>query len=297
MRSGRFLLQKHFRNAVYSNVWISLGAGFFTFQSGAVLGKGSFLLAAFVACSTFFTYNLQRSVKLEHFKEYRSAGRNNWLVRNEKMIRLLGLMGGLLTLVLALFLKWTDWLLLVIPGLFSLFYAIPIRKKRKKNHALRQTPYLKIYLISFTWMVSCIALPAIHDHGWSILQYGAFWWLLAEGFLFIFGITIPFDLRDLAYDQPEQKTIPQLFGKRGALYIAAFALVFSSFCTSMVWSSGGISSAVFIAYNLGNLIALLLVVRTNAQRSEMYFSALLDGSILIKAALILLALLLCEGNI
>lgn len=297
MKSGRFFLQKHFRNAVYSNVWISIGAGLFAYQSGALLGKGSFLIAAFVAFSTFFTYNLQRSVKLEHFKEYRSAGRNNWLVRNEKIIRVLGFIGGLGTLVLALFLKWTDWLILVIPGLFSLFYAMPLSKKKKKGRALRQAPYLKIYLISFTWMVSCIALPAIHTHDWSILHYGAFWWLMAEGLLFIFGITIPFDLRDLPYDHPHQKTIPQLFGKRGALYIAAFALVFSSFCSSMIWASGGMNSAVFLAYNLGNLLALMFVVRTNAERSEMYFSALLDGSTLIKACLVLLALLFSEGNV
>ena len=293
MRTARFFFQKHLRNAVYSNVWIALGAALFAYQSARIMGEGDVYIAAFVGVATFFIYNFQRSVKLEQEGHYRAAGRNNWLLREAKTIKKLGIIGAAASFIMAFFLPIQDWILLAIPAVFSIFYALPMGWGKKKSKAFRQLPYLKIYLIAFTWMMSCVALPLVHEHAWDIFNYGAFWWLMGEGFLFILAITIPFDIRDLQYDAHSQKTIPQLFGRRGALYLAALFLLISSFCAFILWSSETIEFPVLLAFLGGNSYALALVVSTNSERKELFYSAYLDGSIIIKA----LAILICESYI
>jgi len=293
VRKARFFFQKHLRNAVYSNAWIALGAALFAYQSTVIMGTEGRFVSAFVGVATFFIYNFQRSVKLEKDGHYRSAGRNNWLLREAKTIKKFGIIGAAACFMMALFLNIQDWILLAVPAIFSIFYALPLSWNKKKLTAFRELPYLKIYLIAFTWMVSCVALPLVHEHNWDIFNYGAFWWLMGEGFLFIMAITIPFDIRDLKYDSRSQKTIPQLFGQRGALYLAALFLLMSSFCAFILWSNATIEFPVLLAFLGGNNYALALVVSTNSERKELFYSAYLDGSIIIKA----LAILICESYI
>ncbi|MBK9505813.1 MAG: UbiA family prenyltransferase [Bacteroidetes bacterium] len=89
---------------------------------------------------------------------------------------------------------------------------------------LRQIPYLKIFLISFVWATVTILLPVIHSekayNNFHILT------MIIERFLFVFAITIPFDIRDMNADsQTELKTIPLLIGEKRSIYASIIVLV------------------------------------------------------------------------
>ena len=82
----------------------------------------------------------------------------------------------------------------------------------------------KIFAISFVWATVTILLPVIH----SEKAYNDFHILtmMIERFLFVFAITIPFDIRDMNADsQTGLKTIPLLIGEKKSTYTSMIALV------------------------------------------------------------------------
>ena len=95
---------------------------------------------------------------------------------------------------------------------------------------------------------------------------------LIARFLFVFAVTIPFDIRDLKYDAQDLRTIPLFFGALKSRFIAVFAL----------FTCGGI--AIFQYFEdvliFPNLLALILlyfvssifIAKSDETRGEMYFS-------------------------
>ena len=48
---------------------------------------------------------------------------------------------------------------------------------------------------------------------------------LISRFLFVFAITIPFDIRDLEYDAGKLRTIPLFFGEKKSKFLAVFLIL------------------------------------------------------------------------
>jgi hypothetical protein len=95
--------------------------------------------------------------------------------------------------------------------------------------------------------------------------------------LYIVAATIPFDVRDLLYDQPSQRTIPQLAGVNGSKWIGVSLLLMSTYLL-FFWAPAIIKNPLtYLAYiGMG-----VLILFSNKRRKEMYFSGLIDGWIII----------------
>jgi 4-hydroxybenzoate polyprenyltransferase len=95
---------------------------------------------------------------------------------------------------------------------------------------------------------------------------------LIARFLFVFAITIPFDIRDLKYDAQNLRTIPLFFGILKSQFIAVSALFI---CGGIAIFQYFVSVLIF-----PNLLALILlyflssifIVKSDESRGEMYFS-------------------------
>ena len=74
---------------------------------------------------------------------------------------------------------------------------------------LRNTPYLKIFLIAASWSISTVLLTYFEN---NLLIDQRFYLEIFARFFFILGITIPFDIRDLKFDNRRLNTIPIVFG-------------------------------------------------------------------------------------
>jgi len=90
-------------------------------------------------------------------------------------------------------------------GIFTLLYALPFLP----NHTtLRRLKIIKIVVIAVVWGVATAGLPVIDKTDFSfttglrIFNYG----------LFVLAIIIPFEIRDLTFDDPDLGTLPQLVG-------------------------------------------------------------------------------------
>lgn len=122
-------------------------------------------------------------------------------------------------------------------GALSLVYPIPLPFKNKTNglnYRLRDIPFIKIFLISLTWATGscCYFAPALQV-GHSFPYH-----LFLLQFIFIFFITIPFDINDIEIDNAVGvKTIPILLGIKKALILEGFVL-FSLVCLpTLIWGN------------------------------------------------------------
>ncbi|MBT8210193.1 MAG: hypothetical protein KJP14_06665 [Eudoraea sp.] len=99
-----------------------------------------------------------------------------------------------------------SWIVLIVTGLFIGVYAIPIYPQAKN---LRNYGILKVFLVALVWTLITFVLPVAQysiEPGWDVYL------LSIQRFLLILVLMIPFEIRDLEYDPPELRTIPQRIG-------------------------------------------------------------------------------------
>jgi len=162
----------------------------------------------------------------------------------------------------------------VLPAAGSITYIAPLFKGRR----FRDLPYVKVFVVGFVWTwVEQIELTAP--------------WLFAllEKFLFITAITLPFDIRDLQVDGIyEIKTLPQRIGQNRSIRLAQLMLVGSGLCVLTCTYHSLYGWNVAIALLLSYLGTIILIHFASPKRHDYYFSALLDGTIIIQFAFVML---------
>jgi len=137
--------------------------------------------------------------------------------------------------------------------------------------ALRSLPYTKVLLIAFTFGIVCALLPL--NESYLLAEFG--WPIFFEKFLFIVAITLPFDIKDLAYDQCDGVvTLPSKIGSAGTVLIALTSLVLSLFVVlTFVQLSPGHIAAYVILYS----ITAYMILRTLKKPGEYFYLFGLDG--------------------
>lgn len=262
---------------VYSNIWISFGAVFFTLNYYVTNGiTPNIFLLAFVFFSTLFTYTFQRFVKIK--LNINCIGeRAEWMRSNKILVVFLLLSSLLLSIYFSFFFLEKIWLLFLICGFLSFFYVWKVPGLKGKN--LRDLPGLKIFLISTVWVFITVLMPClVNDHqnaGYPIVI------LIAE-LLFLISITIPFDIRDVNLDESTKKTIPQLMGVKKSTYMSIILMI----------SSQVLFQSLFPTINWGivivTIVAIVLLYRAKPNRNELYFSGVIDGLLILQPVLMYL---------
>jgi len=273
---------------VQSNIYIALGAVLLAIQSQIQLGMSPgwhpYLFILFFA--TLFEYNLHRLITIISNKEALNSEKHQWVKQN---------MGGFYLLVgvsvarfvSAAMMAQRDVLIALSPvALLTLFYSMPVLGFKKRLFRLREIPYLKIFLIAFVWSYATIILPVIKANlAINQVQIG---WMMMERFLFIFAITLPFDLRDKDADRlAGLKTIPILLKQDVVWKISYLALLLfllialiHYILVGMYWLSLALVVSAFITYFL---------LKSSRMRSWSYFHlGILDGTMLIQGLLVLI---------
>ncbi len=103
-------------------------------------------------------------------------------------------------------LVWT-----AIFGLLSILYALPVLPKYKN---LRSLGVLKIFIVALVWMGFTVILPLV-DEGMQVKWDDVL--LMMQRFLLVLALILPFEIRDMKFDAPEMRTVPQRLGVKGCL--------------------------------------------------------------------------------
>ena len=104
-------------------------------------------------------------------------------------------------------------------GILTLLYVIPLFGEGKN---LRGFAGIKIYVIAFVWSGVTVLLPLVDEINlfqWNVLAS------LLQRFLFVFALTLPFEIRDLRFDMANLRTVPQIFGVYRTKIIGGLAIL------------------------------------------------------------------------
>mgnify|MGYP001048195698 CR=1 FL=1 len=145
----------------------------------------------------------------------------------------------------------------------TLLYEIPFLRKKKIN--LRNVDALKIVLISLVWAGITVLLPLMaagNSLETSVLLF------FLQRFLWIVVLIIPFDIRDIQFDEANLKTIPQILGIKNAKKLGFVLLLITFVLEFSLWSDP-LFKNVFLGVTF---LLLFLLMRTKTTQSKYYSS-------------------------
>ena len=260
----------------FSHILIALGAGVTVYLSGFVLGlEGAFFQSALlIGAFTGLGYTTQRLIKTIFFPSSAPVERNEYMNRFG-----IGLLIIWAAIVVSTFL-FVDLIFsssTIIIGVFliiiGLLYAlIP----------MREISYLKLPLISFVWAIATVLLPLFLNGLEGRVEIIIVLAVVLSRGLYISGLTIPFDVRDLEIDRLDMKTVPQTIGVYSSLCWAMILVGASAILWFGLIASESINIYVGVALGIHALITIPFVSPRFAgiKRSEIYHTLILDGLIL-----------------
>lgn len=167
----------------------------------------------FSFCGTIVCYN---------FIKYGVEAEKYILVANQyhKYIQWFSFLAFIPTMYHAFFLNIKTWagiaVLLICVGL----YALPVLPNARN---LRSLGVLKIFIVALVWSGITVLIPLLSVEGYSV----SFDVLIeaVQRFLLILILLIPFEIRDLVYDNVNLKTLPQRYGVANTKTFGAFGVL------------------------------------------------------------------------
>lgn len=283
MLSAAFFWLRRLLDAIlYSSIWLAAAAGWLTagtlhqwgfqLREGGVAGHLPWL--AFTA--TLLVYNLDAATPYKHGKPAGTSARKQWQHRHRRL--LLALAAGSLAVSAWFFVAdgwWHHLVLLSHLAALALLYSVPLGNWKGRKRALREIPFLKVWLIAYVWAAVTVGLPAL-----ALLQpFGQVWPLLAQRLLLVFALALVFDIRDFSRDRAEGlRTFPTVLGVVGTRWVGIAAL--------------GLSVALGL-YRGESMLTLLVpascagaaILGAAETRGDYYFALFTDGMLLVRAAM------------
>ena len=249
-------MKSFIRFLVFSNLWVAFCVLSLALSSELLLITSNYQISQFVFFSTLFTYNFQRVVRIEKGLNH---VRKVWLAKQNIAIYLLMACGGLVSAYRFFEFQFITQVVIIIVGLLSVLYPFGLRK----------IPFSKIFIISFVWTVSTMLLLVLENNipiSQNIVLH------LLSRFLFVFAITIPFDIRDLKYDTQNLQTIPLFFGTKKARFMAVISVFICAIIAILQYFENTVISSNLLALILLYFVASIFIVKSDENKSEMYFS-------------------------
>ena len=166
------------------------------------------------------------------------------------------------------FLPVQVWVGVLVLLLLTGLYALPVLPKSKN---LRSWGGLKIFIVALVWAVATVILPLIAvktTMNWDVYIE------TIQRFLFVLILLVPFEIRDLQYDSPDLKTIPQRYGVTNTKIMGGLATLVFFFVTFL---KDDISSAELISKGIMFLCLGILMFVTKRDQSKYFSSFWVEG--------------------
>ncbi|MDP1800966.1 MAG: UbiA family prenyltransferase [Bacteroidota bacterium] len=233
--------------------------------------------------ATIFEYNLHRLITIITNPASINDPKHSWVKENIKAFYFLVALSVIGFFVAAFMAKKIVLLTLLPIGIITLFYSLPVFKTKKTIFRLREIPCLKIFLIAFVWSVTTILLPILQTGNsfdrWHIIT------MLIERFIFVFAITIPFDIRDMKSDENAGlQTIPLIIGEKKAILVAnVYILLFLTLCSLHYFNTA--LAFILPAFIVSGLSTLFFINNSQIKKVLHYHYFVLDGTMLLQGVL------------
>jgi hypothetical protein len=172
-----------------------------------------------VFCTVVVGYNLIKYVAMWSQKK-RFAYRN----------AIVALTLGCMVLFLLLFINEQPlaWALFMLIAALSLVYTMPLFHKQ----GLRYFPVVKLFIVAISWVLLLLFYPVLTVYNdqasvsaVAVFEIPFFELRAAQLVIFVLALCIPFEIRDLKYDEITLRTLPQLVGIKTAKIIGLLLLL------------------------------------------------------------------------
>ena len=249
-------MKSFIRFLVFSNIWVAFCVLSLAITSEILFNTANYKISQFVFFATIFTYNFQRIVRVKRGENHI---RKHWLQANNKLLYLFVLLSGIMSSYLFFQFQILTQIAIVFSGVLSLLYPFGLRK----------IPFSKIFVISLVWTISTMLLLVLENN--LIITQNIVLHLMSR-FLFVFAITIPFDIRDLKYDAQNLQTIPVFFGASKARFMAFIALFICGIIGFFQYTQNALIFSKLLALILLYFMASIFIAKSDESKGEMYFS-------------------------
>ena len=241
---------------INSNIWVAFCITGLAFSAEILLESTNFKISNFIFFSTIFAYNFQRLVRLKKGHEH---SYKDWFLINRKSIYFLMFLAATVCAYLFFEFKLITQIAILFTGVLSAFYPFGLRK----------IPFAKIFIISFVWTFSIMML-LVFENNIPISQNII--WQFASTFLFVFSITVPFDIRDIAYDTQNIVTIPLFFGVIRSKKIAIFSLLICVIISLFLYIKMTLIMPHLLALIFLYILASIFILKSDTKNGKTYFS-------------------------
>lgn len=187
---------------------------------------------------------------------------------------------------------------LMIPGVLILLYILPLIPSVKMNNRKlkfrmisgRSFGWYKLLLIALAWALVTYLMPSLFSAHVHANNYIILLLLFLERFLFIIGITIPFDIRDQKADPLIMRTIAQQFGESKSIILACVVILLS--LIPLFWAAQILHTPLekVAATSISAFITIVIVYLSKYYRNHYYYAGVIDGTMYLQFLLSLLVI-------
>ena len=273
---------------VFGNIFIAICAGAMVQATYFLNGFSArfSLITFFIANSTFLLYNFHKisfNLKYTGFQVFFNSLFRQKFKRSEK-VPIIG--SFVIEFLLCFYIRPGTLVLLFFMAIPALLYSIPLFSKGNTKIKLRELLFFKMPLLAFVWAFSTVLIPAI-DCGGSI-QSTYVWLQFLSRFFFIFALCIPFEVRDIEFDNLNKiRTIPVVFGEKQTKWIGATAVFVEIAIHHFIYIHYKIPVNILAALDVSSLIALAWIVFENKWSGKYYYKLGVDGTMMLRFLLLL----------
>lgn len=181
-----------------------------------------------------------------------------------------------------------SWAVIAITGLFgvlTMFYAVPFPKRN-----LRSFPSLKLLIVGLVWAGVSVLVPVASIEAnftssdvITALSAPSIWLLFLQRVLLVMVLTLPFEIRDLPFDSPQLRTLPQLVGMKKTVGIGIALLTVVLLLEGLkdvprILDSENVPSIAIISLFIICVLTGILLVKSQKKQSK-YFASFIVESI------------------
>ena len=275
------------------------------FQLQVPLNHPLFYLVLFGGSVVYYTYAYISEKYVDpHNKRSVWYSTHRRTVRNSRILFTLAALAGSAYLLTRYYrgiavIPIGQWLIaLSFPLVAAFYYDIPLLRSFGVN--MRSTGWMKPFVIGFVWAGAITIYPLLWKEIESarvypfVLMTG---WLALKNWMYITVLCIMFDIKDYASDSNHQlKTFVVRYGLRRTIFHIIIPITMAGLLSLVVF-------AVYMQFNiyrvLLNIVPFLLMIvvaySLHQRRNILYYLAVIDGLMLVKAVFGVLAAVLIPG--
>jgi len=267
---------------LYSNLFIGVSALALTFTNtltveGSIhLNRSSwFIFFATIFMYSFFKFRDKDEPVFENSKP-------NWVAKNKQLARNILLISFIATAGFFIMLSQKKIMVAVLAALTFIYAFVPIPFIASKLK-LRDIGWVRTIFIGIVWSILTVAVPLANCH----IENGMFVFLLLRRLLFIIGLTMVFEIKDMNDEGSHRiQTLPMLIGVTNTKLLAQLVLFTLMAIIAIQYFFFDISFFNMAGNNLSLLISILCIQPVNEETPEIWYYLVLDGMMILQFVLV-----------